>query len=135
MKSLISGIFLLLLLAVPGLADDLDDQALSSALTFASTIDDGNFQAAYWMASPLLQLITPEQLWIDKTNRSQQVLGQVLQRELKLLREASSPANFPDDDYRMLYFESRTEKKSKASEVILLHRIDGLWRVCEYSIR
>lgn len=135
MKKLISGMFLLLLLTVPAFADNLDDQALSSALTFASTIDDGNFQAAYWMASPLLHLMVPEQLWIDKTDRTQQVLGQVLQRELKLLRKASSPSNFPDDDYRMIYFESRTERKSKASEVILLHLVDGLWRVCEYSIR
>lgn len=135
MKSLLSGMFLLLLLVVPALADDLDDQALSSAINFVTTIDDGNLQAAYWMASPLLQLMIPEQQWVDQADRTQQVLGHVLQRKLKRLRSATSPANFPDDDYRMLYFEARTERKSKASEVILLHRVDGLWRVCEYSIR
>lgn len=135
MKSLISGLMLLFLLAVPAFADDIDDQALNSAINFAATIDEGNLQAAYWMASPLLQLMVSEQQWIDKTHRTQQILGIVLERELVRLRVATSPANFPDDDYRMLYFESRTTAKSKASEVILLHRVDGLWRVCEYSIR
>ncbi len=134
MRHLVAGIFLLLL-AVTAFADDLDDQALSSALNFATTIDDGNFQAAYWLASPLLRLMVPEQEWIDKSERTRQVLGRVLQRELIRLRTATSPADFPDDDYRMLYFESRTERKNKAAEVILLHRVDGLWRVCDYLLR
>ncbi|SHJ72860.1 Protein of unknown function [Malonomonas rubra DSM 5091] len=126
---------LLVILCIPSFADDVDDQALSAALSFTATIDDGNFQAAYWMGSPLLQLMTSAEQWIDKADRTQRILGKVLEREVKKLRTATSPAHFPDDEYRMIYFESRAERKAKAAEVILLHRVDGLWRVCDYSIR
>jgi len=135
MRKLLLGLCLLLLLSAPSLADDIDDQALSSALSFATTINDGNFQAAYWMGSPLLQLMTPEQAWIDHADRVQRTLGKVLERKLIRLRTASNPADFPDDNYRMIYFESRSERKAKAAEVILLHQVDDLWRVCEYTLR
>lgn len=135
MRKLLLGLCLILLLTVPSLADNIDDQALSIARTFAALVDDENFQAAYWSGSPLLHLANAEQAWLNKTARTQQVLGKVLERELKKIRSVTSPADMPDDDYRIILFDARTEHKAKAAEVILVHPVDGIWQVCDYSIR
>jgi hypothetical protein len=117
------------------IAADLDDRAIAAGASFATIIEDGNFQAAYWVGSPLLRLANPEQEWLDRIARSQQVLGKVLERKFKHLRAVTSPAGLPDDDYRIILFTARTEYKAEAVEVILLHQVNGFWQVCSYSIR
>lgn len=134
MRILILGLGLLFLTALPAFTADIDAQALQAAHSFTSTIDDGNIQAAYWAGSPLLRVMNPEQEWFDQTLRSQQVLGKVLERTLNRIRAVASQSLFPDDDYRQVYFETRTERKAKAAEVILLHSVEGVWQVCDYAI-
>lgn len=116
-------------------ASDLDDQAIAAGANFATVVVDGNYQAAYWIGSPLLRLANTEQEWIDRTARTQRVLGKVLERKLTRVRAVTSPAGLPDDDYRIVLFTARTERKAEAAEVILLHQVNGLWQVCSYSIR
>lgn len=135
MKKILVGVSLLLLLCVPGLASEPKDLAFEAAETFAMLIDEGNFQAAYWSGSPLLHLANIEEVWLDKVARKQQIMGKTLQRNLKRVRAVTSPADLPDDDYRIILFDTRTERKAKAAEVLILHRVDGIWRVCDYSIR
>ncbi len=135
MKKLLVGFFLLVVLAGSGYADEKDELAINAAVTFAGLIDDGNIQAAYWVGSPLLQLADDEQQWLDKTERAQKVLGKVLERKLKKIRSVTSPADFPDDDYRIMLFDARTEHKEKAAEVILAHQVEGSWQICSYAIR
>ncbi len=134
MKYLLLGFCLLFLLTVPSLADNIEDQALTTARSFAELVNDGNFQAAYWTGSPLLQLANAEQEWLDRIDRDQKVLGRVLTRELKKTRSITSLAGFPDDTYQVVLFNSRTEHKTKAHETLLLHQVGGLWRVCSYKI-
>jgi len=134
MKRLFIGIFLLLFLAVPGFADNFDTEALGAAESFVSIIDDGNFQAAYWSGSALLRLANAEQEWLARTERSQKVLGKVQSRKLKKTRMITSSAHLPDDNYQLILFSSRTVYKAKAHETLLLHQVNGLWRVCAYQI-
>ena len=135
MKAILLGCACFFLLAMPCLADNVDEHALTAAGSFAALIDDNNFQAAYWSGSPLLQRANVEQQWIDLTERSKLVLGKVLTRSLKRIRAATSPPFLPDDDYRIILFEAQTEYKAKAAEIILAHQVDGSWKVCSYSIR
>ncbi len=113
----------------------MEEAAVQTARTFAKVIDDSNYQAAYWIGSPLLRLANAEQEWIDRTARSQLLLGKVLERNLKQIRTVTGPANLPDDDYRIILFMARTEYKAEAAEVILLHQVNRLWQVCSHSIR
>ena len=135
MKRLLLGFFLILLLIMPSFAEGTDEQAIIAAENFAQMIDDGNFQAAYWSGSALLQLANEEQQWLDKTARTQLVLGKVIRRELKRVRAVTSPADLPDDEYRTILFEAHTERKEKAAEVLQVHQVNGIWQVCAYAIR
>ena len=134
MQKLLIGLWLLLLLTAPSLADELEDQPLTVARSFAELVSDGNFQAAYWSGSPLLQLTNAEQEWLDRTERSQKVLGKVLSREVKTTRSITSLAYLPDDDYQVVLFSTRTEHKAKAHETLLLHQVNNIWQVCSYRI-
>lgn len=135
MKRLLLGFGLILMLALPCLADSTDDQALNAARSFAAIIDDENLQAAYWSGSPLLRLANEEQTWLEETARAQRMLGKVLAREAKRIRAVTSPADMPDDNYRLILFDAHTERKASAVEVLLIHQVDGVWQVCAYSIR
>ncbi|HEY5675130.1 MAG TPA: DUF4019 domain-containing protein [Malonomonas sp.] len=135
MKTVLLGICCLFLAVVPCLANDIDNRAIAAARSFTEIVDEGNFQAAYWFAAPLLRLANAEQLWTESTARSQRVLGKVLDRKLKRIKAVSSPPGLPDDDYRIILFDALTEYKAAAAEVILLHQVAGLWQVCSYSIR
>jgi len=134
MRKILLGFCLLFLLTVPSLAENTDDQVLSAARSFAELIDDGNFQAAYWNGSPLLQLANPEQVWLDSVERNQRVLGKVLSRELNKIRSVTSFAKLPDDNYQIVLFASRTMYKAEAHETLFLHQVDGIWQVCSYKV-
>lgn len=134
MKSLLLGLCLLLLLPTFSVGDEIDSQALAAAFSFASLIDEQNLPAAYWMGSPLLQRANAEQEWIARAERSQRVLGKVMTRKLNRLRTKTRIAYLPDDDYRVIIFEVKTEHKAIADETMLVHQVNGLWQVCSYSI-
>lgn len=134
-KAILLSVCSVFLLGTFCFAADVDERAIAAGSSFAAIIDDGNFQAAYWVGSPLLRLANPEQEWLDRISRSQLVLGKVLERKLTHLRAVTSPAGLPDDDYRILLFTARTEYKAEAVEVIFLHQVNDFWQVCSYSIR
>lgn len=134
MRNLLLGFCLIFFLTVPCLADNLEDQAITTARNFAELINDGNLQAAYWSGSPLLQLANAEQEWLDRTERNQKVLGKVLTRKLQITHSIPSLAGFPDDNYQVVLFSSETEHKANAFESLLLHQVAGIWRVCSYKI-
>lgn len=135
MKTALFGLCCFLLLASPCLANNSDDLAIAAASNFAEIVNDGNIAAAYWIGSPLLRLANVEQNWIDAIARRQRVLGKVLVRQLRQIRVVSSPPELPDDDYRIILYDAKTEYKAEAAEVILLHKVAELWQVCAYSIR
>ncbi len=134
-KAILLSVCSVFLLGTFCFAGAVDDRAIAAGASFATIIDDGNFQAAYWVGSTLLRLANVEQEWLDRTARSQLVLGKVLERKFTRIRAVTSPAGLPDDDYRIILFTARTEYKAEAVEVILLHQVNGFWQVCSYSIR
>lgn len=134
MKTILLGLSCLFLLTSPCFADDIENQTLETALSFAQLIDDSNLQAAYWSGSALLRLANDEQEWLERTERSQKVLGKAVERKVKATRSINSFARLPDDAYQVILFTTRTEHKAKAFETLLLHQVSGIWQVCSYSI-
>jgi len=124
-----------LMLGTASLASEPPSQAVETALTFSSIIDEQNFAAAFWSGSELLRLANDEQEWIRQTERAQILLGPVLQRQLRVVRSVESYPGLPDDHYTMIYFEARTTRKEKAAEVFLIHQDGAGFSVCSYSIR
>ncbi len=128
-------IFSLCLFTTGSLADTFSAQAIAGANTFATTIDSGNYQAAFMSSSNLLRLANDKQEWIDKIERSRKLLGKVLHRELRALRSISAYPGLPDGDYLLIHYKVQTKRKAKASEIILLEKQNNSWAVCSYSIR
>lgn len=135
MKALAIGVCLFLLLPSAIFAKPTDIEVLTVARSFATQLDSGDFQAAYRSASPLMRLLNDEQEWLNDASRTRQVLGKVTKRELRRIRAVDSPSEMPDDDYRLLLFDTSTEHKKSAAEVVTLHKVDGDWKVCAYSLR
>ena len=134
LKTTILCICIVLLLGSAGLASDMKDEVLASALAFTEIIDSSNAQAAYWSSSPLLRRANDEQEWIKRTDRIQALLGKVQGRALQQIRHVTSFARLPDDNYLIVVFDSRTEYKAEATEVVQLHQVNEIWQVCLYSI-
>ena len=118
-----------------GSAESFPSQALLTAEQFVSIVDNEDFSAAYRQASEILRIINSEQEWTAEQRRHQQVLGRVLERQLIAVRARDAHAGFPDGNYLIVCFESRTEFKQKAIEVVLVGQLGEDWRVCKYSIR
>lgn len=134
LKTTLLNICFVLLLASASLASDTQNQALASALAFTGIIDSSNAQAAYWSGSPRLRQANDEQEWVKRTDRIQALLGKVQERNFQQIRHVTSSTYLPDDNYQIVIFDSRTEHKAAATEVVQLHRVDEIWQVCKYSI-
>jgi hypothetical protein len=114
---------------------DADPLALSVVESFTAAIDAGSLEDAYWSASPLLQLSYGEQDWADDIFVLQQKLGRPLLRDLYRVREVETFRGMPDGRYLLIYYQTRTEFKSTAHEVVLLKQEEDLWEVCYYHLQ
>ena len=132
---ILAGILWLGCLTATGFADILSERGVAVAEHFTATVDSGDFQAAYWQGSVLLQRSADEQEWIRDMTRLRDLLGPVEQRSLRAIRSVATFPHLPDGDYLILHYDARTIYKEKAAEVILIVRQNNIWSVCAYSIR
>ena len=116
-------------------AEIFSSQALALAEQYVTIIDSADFEQAYRTASRYLHLTQPSEEWLWEQNRSRQLLGAVLTRQLKTVRSRDAYPSLPDGDYLIVCYEARAEHKQKAIEVLLLKQEAGEWLVCKYSIR
>lgn len=116
-------------------AELFSSEALLSAEAFVVDIDKSDFRSAYASAAPMLQVMSPQDVWIDQQKLSFLLLGKTIKRQLKTVRSRESYPGLPDGNYLIVCYEAQTEYKSKAIEVVLLKESDDVWQVCKYSIR
>ena len=110
-------------------------EAIHQAEQFSSLIDNGDYQAAYQSSSVLLHISLSEQEWNIERDRTEKLLGRVLERKLVSIKSRDSYPGLPDGNYLIVYYEAKTERKSKAAEVLLLSRYANRWEVCGYKMR
>jgi hypothetical protein len=132
---ILAGVLWLSWLTANGFADILSERGIAVAEHFAATVASGDFQAAYWQGSVLLQRSAGEQEWVRDIARLHDLLGPVEQRSLRAIRSVATFPHLPDGDYLILHYDARTTYKEKAAEVILIVRQNNVWSVCAYSIR
>ncbi len=116
-------------------SNDPQTQAIEAAQSFTSIIDDGNYQAAYWIGSDLLRLAMSEQKWIEQSEQVLTMLGKYEGRSLRSTRSVHSFPGYPDGNYTIVYFETKLTHKAKATEVLLVRQESGAMRICSYFIR
>lgn len=110
-------------------------EALLSAEAFVVAIDKNDYRSAYANASPILRLSFKQDTWIEQQSLSFQLLGKALKRQLMTVRSRESYPGLPDGNYLIVSYQTQTEYKSGAIEVLLLKEQDEGWQVCKYSIR
>ena len=138
MKHLPIAVILILIiwLCSPCTATELNSsQALAEAEQFVATIDVSKYSQAYNSASPYLHLSKLEKEWIDEQTRTRKLIGQPLSRQLKGIRSRETYPGLPDGNYLLAHYQTRTEHKSKATEIILLLQQENQWQVCLYYFK
>jgi len=116
-------------------ADNFPTQAISAAEQFISLIDKKDYDSAYKVSSDLLKMIDAESEWIKERELSVLLLGTVQERKLVSIQARDSYPSLPDDEYLLIYFEARTERKEKAAEVLLVNLAGDAWQVCSYLLK
>lgn len=116
-------------------AELFSSEALLSAEAFVVEIDKSDYRSAYANAAPILRLISQQDAWTEQQSLSFQLLGKALKRQLMTVRSRDSYPGFPDGNYLIVCYQTQTEYKSKAVEVLLLKEQGQGWQVCKYSIR
>jgi hypothetical protein len=138
MKKFCLAVIAIVCLALPTQklnAEYFSSEALVQAEAYVAVIDSGDFEQAYRKASRYLQLTQPIEEWLREQNRTRQLLGAVLERQLKTIRARDAYPGLPDGDYLIVCYEARTGFKQEAIEVLLLKQEAGEWLICKYSIR
>ncbi len=134
-KSIIFVLVICVYFSSSASAELFSSEALLSAEAFVVEMDKSDFRSAYANAAPILQVMSPQDAWIDQQKLSFQLLGKTIKRQLKTVRSRESYPGLPDGNYLIVCYQAQTEYKSKAIEVVLLKEQDNVWQVCKYSIR
>jgi len=119
MKHLVSLIIISVLFSSLSLAGDFESEALQQAEQFVSQIDNQDYHTAYNATSELFQLSSSEKKWIDGRKITEKILGPIYDRRLVSMKARESYPGLPDGDYMIVYYEARTERKTKATEILL----------------
>ena len=135
LRTFILAAIFLSILSSTCLADNFPTQAITAAEQFISLIDKKDYDSAYKVSSDLLKMIDTESEWIKERKLSVLLLGAVQERKLVSIRARETYPGLPDDEYLLIYFEARTERKEKAAEVLLVNLAGDVWRVCSYRMK
>lgn len=120
----------------PALATEiLKTTAIEEAQSFVMLLDKEEYQSAYWSGSQDFRLLHKENQWVDQFTMRRQRLGKVIHRVLKAARPVKSYPDMPDGKYFLVYFESVTTRKNKATEIVLVNTEGGFPKVSFYMLR
>ncbi|WP_321368093.1 DUF4019 domain-containing protein [uncultured Desulfuromusa sp.] len=117
------------------LAGNFPSQAVIAAEKFTRLLDNKEYRLAYSAGSELLKTIDAEPEWVRERELSDLLLGTVQNRKLVSIRARDTYPGLPDDEYLVIYFEARTERKEKAAEVLLVNLSGDSWQVCSYRLK
>lgn len=116
-------------------AEFFSSAALLQAEAFVAVIDKGDYLSAYASGLPFIRFQARQDEWIADQEMAVEFLGKVIDRQLMTVRSRDSYPGLPDGNYLVVSYESRTEHKVKAIEVLLLSQQNQGWQVCRYSVR
>jgi hypothetical protein len=128
--------FLLLLVPIPGSADDGKTRAAEQAAVEWLALVDGMQYEASWAESATFfrnQVSTSD--WLKAVAAARIPLGGVVARELVSATYATSLPGAPDGEYVVLQFQASFENKAQAVETVTPMLDRGQWRVSGYYVR
>ncbi|SEA38939.1 Protein of unknown function [Desulfuromusa kysingii] len=117
------------------LAGNFPSQAVKAAEKFTQLLDNKEYRSAYSASSALLKMVDTEPEWVKERELSGLLLGTVQDRKLVSIHARDTYPGLPDDEYLVIYFEARTQRKAKAAEVLLVSLAGEAWQVCSYHLK
>ena len=107
----------------------------SAAEAFLISIDQGNYEESWPVASALLRAKVEQDDWAKHLGNTRRPLGTLNHREVGSIEFHDSLEEMPVGEYAILIFDSAFTNNGSASEVVALALDDdSTWRVVGYYI-
>jgi len=140
MKKLIFILFAVTWMGMAGCSSsehpEAEADAVASAKTWLSLIDNGKYQESWQAAATLFKGAVPEDQWIQTMVSARKPFGKILFREIDAKSYHTTLPGAPDGEYVVIQFKTSFENKKNAVETITpMREQDGVWRVSGYYIK
>jgi hypothetical protein len=113
-----------------------EDIAVSSARTWLSLIDDGNYSRSWKEASTFFKGAVSEGNWKASLDGIRKPLGKLVLRKIKAVKHFTELPGAPDGQYVVMEFRASFVKKKSAIETVtFVLEKDGLWKAAGYFIK
>ncbi len=134
MRTLLIGVFLVLITACASDAPEVGTTPESAAQAFLSLIDQGDYQESWSEASSLLQSNVDANQWAEHAGGFRQPLGTVNQRAITDVEYVDSLEGMPAGEYAFVTFEGSSADDRRTYELVgLVLGDDSIWRVMGYQ--
>ena len=114
-----------------------EQAALTAARDWVALLDEGAYGTAWEEAGGYFRNALTKDQWIRSMRAAREPMGEVVSREKKKSRYATTMPGAPDGQYVMIRFETAFAEKEAAVETItpMLDEESGIWRVTGYYIK
>jgi hypothetical protein len=97
--------------------------------------DEGNWESTWDNSSTLFKKNMDKEQWVMKAKAVRDPLGELMDRNLVVVKFKTSRPGLPDGDYVIAHFRTRWEHKAQSVETVsVVKESDGMWRVTGYFI-
>lgn len=123
----------LALAATPLLLAQNEDAARKAADKWLALLDEGKYPDAWKQASKHSRPQISNDEWHAQLKSMREAAGALKSRNFTSAKASKTHPGAPDGDYMILEYASSFDKKSKATEIVVLSR-EGGWKIAGYSI-
>lgn len=110
--------------------------AVTSAQKWLGLIDAGQYGESWKEASPMFRAAVSQQQWEQQLHAVRKPLGELVSRQVKDKKYATSLPGAPDGEYVVMQFDTSFQNKKSAVETVTAKLDkDGTWRMAGYFIR
>lgn len=120
-KILILSLVLLTILSIPAHAETVSREQLSRQTgSYLELIDQGLYENAWTLMSPLFQALNTQPLWQSRQQAIHSAYGPLTSRELLRISYRQSYALSPDGQYIITQFKSSYLNRNETVETVIL---------------
>ena len=133
MRSILTLLVLVVLLCCPALADE-QKQAVAKAKSILRKIDAGQYKQAYQNASKILKSQVDETQFAEGIEAAKEQMGPLTARSFNSAKHHTALPSIGEGDFFILKWNSSFEKLVSGSEVMILSRERGSWKMVGYGM-
>ena len=120
---------------VPAALSASDQNARQTALRWLTSVDVGNYGAAYEQQPPRIRAAKMKEQFVKWMLVRRAPLGYARARNFLRVVHTHKLIGAPDGDYQKMLFKTSFEKKPLGLEMIVLTSETGHWQVSGYAVR